>query len=86
MFALVLIAVLMGGGCVETADCDQYVDCSEGEVCFQSRCLPECEVDEDCRDNERCARCEGDDQIEEPRCPSDDDRACVLDHDDADSR
>lgn len=46
------------GGCVATAECDEHVGCVDGEVCFQSRCLSECDEDADCEDDYRCAPCE----------------------------
>lgn len=75
MKCLVVAAAMLVPGCVTTADCDQYVGCAEDEICFQSRCLPECDTDDDCGDNRWCAPChstEGDD-----RCLGQQGGACI---------
>ena len=67
---------MVAGGCVTTAECDEYVGCAEGEVCYQSRCLPECGDDEECGADELCQPCEPEDD-EGSRCQGSDTGACV---------
>lgn len=72
---------LVAAGCVTTAECDEYVDCDDGAVCYQSRCLPECEGDDDCDEGESCVSCypqEGD-SSGPGRCFGQQANACVAD-------
>ncbi len=79
---VVVVTVLwaaLAAGCVNTAECDEHVGCSEGFVCYQIHCLPACEDQGDCDDDEICAPCDDD---EVSRCPGDSGRkACVADDD-----
>lgn len=64
-------------GCVTTADCDEYVGCDDGEVCYLRQCLPYCDEDDDCDDGEQCAPCMGEDDGAEGRCMGEEGGACV---------
>jgi len=50
-----------GGGCVETAECDEDVRCPSGQICYELVCRTRCESDADCGDEQRCLPCEEDD-------------------------
>lgn len=52
--------LLVSSGCVTTAECDAYVGCPDGSVCYQGQCLGECEDDDECDSAESCAPCYGD--------------------------
>ena len=58
---LIAVAVLAMMGCVATAECDAYVGCPDGAICYQSQCLPTCSNAGDCGDDEQCVPCYEDD-------------------------
>lgn len=65
-------------GCVSTAECDEYVGCPDGAVCYQSQCLAQCDDDGDCDNGEVCTPCRGEDEDEgQDRCFGAEGNACV---------
>ncbi len=73
------LAVVVMAGCVETADCDEYVGCESGEVCYQSQCRPTCDGAEDCSGDEVCAPCLADEEGGgSGRCLGADESACIA--------
>lgn len=71
-------------GCVTTAECDEYIGCSDDAVCYHGECLSRCDGEEDCDDGEDCIPCGMGDSEEGPgSCPGEDDYACVAQPEDS---
>lgn len=66
----------LSGGCVATAECDAYVGCGQGEVCFLRQCLPRCEESQDCQLGEQCEPCLREGESGEGRCQGEIARVC----------
>jgi hypothetical protein len=54
---LAACALLLGGSCVETAECNESVTCPSGEVCYEFECREICSSDDDCDEDESCLAC-----------------------------
>ena len=76
VFALIGSGIL-GAGCMATAECDEYVGCSEGEVCFQRQCRARCEENDDCEAREDCEPCLAEGESGEGRCLGEAAMVCV---------
>lgn len=54
MFSLLFYPLL---SCVETAECDETVACTDGKVCYDLKCQNACSDGSDCRETETCEPC-----------------------------
>lgn len=64
--------------CVTTAECDRYVGCPGELVCYQQRCQPQCEGDEECGFGEECAPCRPAGSTGEGRCFGEEGGVCMV--------
>ena len=76
--ATLAVAVVLAGGCVETAECNESVSCSNGRICYRFECRQICETDAQCGDGQTCRPCK-EPGSEENRCFGASVRACVPD-------
>ena len=75
-----MIVAIGLSGCVNTAECDEYVGCVDGAICFQSKCKPVCSGDDECDEGQRCIPCiEEHEEGVDDRCLGLDEMACVSD-------
>lgn len=75
-FAIFLLVIWLGG-CVETAQCDEYVGCPEGQACYQHRCLQRCDGGEQCPSDLECRVCTEEQEEGGARCPEGEVRVCM---------
>lgn len=54
---IVLVAITLLGGCVETAECNATVSCPDQQVCYEYTCREVCETQQDCAAAESCTPC-----------------------------
>ncbi|GEM_PF-5732067 len=70
--------------CVETAECDETVGCSDGQICYDLKCEVRCEmntaeVDQECGATRQCLPClENVGAGIRDHCFSEDKSACLL--------
>ena len=78
--AALFVAASLLGGCVETAECNESVRCSQGTICYEYRCRPRCDGAAACPREEICRPCM-DPATEENHCFGRQGSACLPETD-----
>ena len=72
-----MVLVVGLASCVTTTECDEYVSCGEGEICYKRQCLPQCNDDTQCTAPAQCIACLPESGPQEGDCLGEAGRVCV---------
>ncbi|TXD35709.1 hypothetical protein FRC96_10575 [Lujinxingia vulgaris] len=77
MMVLLALVMMVAAGCVTTTECDEYVRCGDGEICYKRQCLPQCTDDAQCEAPAQCVPCQPESGALEGDCLGEAGRVCV---------